>query len=81
MTTRPPATRGVRMRMHARGFTLFEVLIAVTNEPKLTVEDLRGVIKAKGMSTLAVPREIKAVREIPKLGTGKVNHRELAKMI
>ena len=36
-----------------------EALIAVTNEPKLTLD------------------EIKVVKEIPKLGTGKVNHREL----
>jgi len=26
---------------------------------------------------LSTPREIKVVKEIPKLGTGKVNHREL----
>jgi acyl-coenzyme A synthetase/AMP-(fatty) acid ligase len=28
-----------------------------------------------------VPREIKVVKEIPKLGTGKVNHRELQKLL
>jgi acyl-[acyl-carrier-protein]-phospholipid O-acyltransferase/long-chain-fatty-acid--[acyl-carrier-protein] ligase len=54
-----------------------ERLIAVTNEPKLQLEDLRAVIKGKGFSNLCVPRELRAVREIPKLGTGKVNHREL----
>jgi len=54
-----------------------EVLIAVSNEAKLTLEELRGAIKAKGMTNLCVPRELKFVREIPKLGTGKVNHREL----
>ncbi len=58
-----------------------EVLIAVTNEPKLSLEEIRAAIKAKGLSNLSVPREIKTVREIPKLGTGKVNHRELAKML
>jgi acyl-[acyl-carrier-protein]-phospholipid O-acyltransferase/long-chain-fatty-acid--[acyl-carrier-protein] ligase len=58
-----------------------ERLIAVTNEPKLTLEEIRTAIKAKGLSNLAVPREVKAVREIPKLGTGKVNHRELEKVI
>ena len=58
-----------------------EALIAVTNEPKLQLEDLRAAIKAKGLSNLSVPREIKVVREIPKLGTGKINHRELAKLI
>ncbi len=54
-----------------------EALIAVTNEPKLTLEEIRDAIKAKGLTNLSVPREIKVVKEIPKLGTGKVNHREL----
>jgi acyl-[acyl-carrier-protein]-phospholipid O-acyltransferase/long-chain-fatty-acid--[acyl-carrier-protein] ligase len=58
-----------------------ERLIAVSNEPKLTLEEIRAAIKGKGLSNLCVPREIKTVREIPKLGTGKVNHRELQKMI
>lgn len=54
-----------------------EVLIAVVNEPKLTLDDLRSVLRAKHLTNLCVPREIRTVREIPKLGTGKVNHREL----
>jgi len=58
-----------------------EALIAVTNEPKLQLEEIRASIKSRGMSNLSVPREIKVVREIPKLGTGKINHRELAKLI
>lgn len=58
-----------------------ERLIAISNEPKLTLEEIRAAIKAKGLSNLAVPREVKSVREIPKLGTGKVNHRELEKLI
>lgn len=58
-----------------------EALIAVTNEPKLQMDEIRAAIKAKGLSNLSVPREIKVVREIPKLGTGKINHRELATMV
>jgi acyl-[acyl-carrier-protein]-phospholipid O-acyltransferase/long-chain-fatty-acid--[acyl-carrier-protein] ligase len=58
-----------------------EALVAVSNEPKLSVDEIRSVIKARGMTNLCVPREIKVVREIPKLGTGKVNHRELQKML
>ncbi|HEX7618165.1 MAG TPA: AMP-binding protein, partial [Verrucomicrobiae bacterium] len=54
-----------------------EALIAVTNEPKLTLDEIRDAIKAKGLTNLSVPREIKVVKEIPKLGTGKFNHREL----
>jgi acyl-[acyl-carrier-protein]-phospholipid O-acyltransferase/long-chain-fatty-acid--[acyl-carrier-protein] ligase len=62
--TRPDADKG-------------EALIAVTNEPKLTLDEIRDAIKAKGLTNLSVPREIKVVKEIPKLGTGKVNHRGL----
>ncbi len=58
-----------------------EVLIAVTNEPKLQLDEIRAAIKAKGLSNLCIPREIKVVREIPKLGTGKTNHRELQKIL
>jgi len=58
-----------------------EVLIAAANEPKLSMEEVRAAIKAKGLSNLCVPREIVFVREIPKLGTGKTNHRELEKLI
>ncbi len=58
-----------------------ECLVAVSNEPRLDLEELRAAIKASGLSNLYVPREVKCVREIPKLGTGKVNHRELQKII
>ena len=58
-----------------------EKLIAVTNEPKLQLADLRAAIKAKGLSNLCAPREIKVVPSIPKLGTGKTNHRELEKIV
>jgi acyl-[acyl-carrier-protein]-phospholipid O-acyltransferase / long-chain-fatty-acid--[acyl-carrier-protein] ligase len=54
-----------------------EALIAVTNEPKLTLDEIRDAIKAKGLTNLSTPREIKTVKEIPKLGTGKVDHRGL----
>ena len=58
-----------------------EKLIAVTNEPKLTLEQVRAAINARGLSNLAVPREIKAIRDLPRLSTGKVNHRELEKIV
>ncbi len=54
-----------------------EALIAVTNEAKLTLDEIRDAIKARGLTNLSTPREIVVVKEIPKLGTGKVNHREL----
>ncbi len=58
-----------------------EVLIAAANESRLQLDEIRATLRAKGFSNLCVPREVKFVREIPKLGTGKVNHRELEKMI
>ena len=58
-----------------------ERLIAIANEPKLTLDHLRAAIKAKGLTNLCVPKEIKFVKEIPKLGTGKVNHRELLALV
>jgi acyl-[acyl-carrier-protein]-phospholipid O-acyltransferase/long-chain-fatty-acid--[acyl-carrier-protein] ligase len=58
-----------------------EALIAVSNEQKLNLEEVRAAIRAAGLSNLYVPREVKFARDIPKLGTGKVNHRELQRMI
>jgi acyl-[acyl-carrier-protein]-phospholipid O-acyltransferase / long-chain-fatty-acid--[acyl-carrier-protein] ligase len=58
-----------------------EKLIAVTNEPKLTLEEVRAAIHARGLNNLAVPREVKAIHNLPLLGTGKINHRELEKLV
>jgi acyl-[acyl-carrier-protein]-phospholipid O-acyltransferase / long-chain-fatty-acid--[acyl-carrier-protein] ligase len=58
-----------------------EILVAVSNEPRLSLEEIRVVLKAKGLSNLCVPRELSVVKEIPKLGTGKVDHRELARIL
>jgi acyl-[acyl-carrier-protein]-phospholipid O-acyltransferase/long-chain-fatty-acid--[acyl-carrier-protein] ligase len=55
-----------------------ERLVAVSNEPRLKLDDIRAVLRAKGLPNLGLPRELRFVREIPKLGTGKVAHRELA---
>lgn len=55
-----------------------ERLIAVSNDERLTLGEIREVISAKGLPNLFNPREIRYLRNIPKLGTGKVNHRELA---
>ena len=58
-----------------------ERLIAVTNESRLQLEEIRAVLRARGLPNLCVPREVRFTREIPKLGTGKVNHRELESRI
>ena len=58
-----------------------EKLIAVSNEARLTLEEMRAAIKAKGLPNIAAPREVKFIHEIPKLGTGKTNHRELERIL
>jgi acyl-[acyl-carrier-protein]-phospholipid O-acyltransferase/long-chain-fatty-acid--[acyl-carrier-protein] ligase len=58
-----------------------EALVAVTNEPRMRIEEIRSAIKSRGLTNLCVPREILVVRDIPKLGTGKVDHRELQKRL
>ena len=44
-------------------------------------DEIRQAIKAKGLTNLCVPREIRSVSEIPKLGTGKINHRALIELV
>jgi acyl-[acyl-carrier-protein]-phospholipid O-acyltransferase/long-chain-fatty-acid--[acyl-carrier-protein] ligase len=68
VVTRPDADKG-------------EILIAVTNEAKLTLADIRGAVRAAGLTNLCAPRELKVVVRIPKLGTGKTDHRELQRLL
>ncbi len=58
-----------------------EVLVAVTNEPRVTLDEIRGVLRAAGLPNICAPRELQVVREIPKLGTGKINHRALVELL
>jgi len=58
-----------------------EKIIAVTNERRLRLEEIREAIRSHGLSNLAVPREIRLIHELPHLGTGKVNHRELERQL
>jgi acyl-[acyl-carrier-protein]-phospholipid O-acyltransferase/long-chain-fatty-acid--[acyl-carrier-protein] ligase len=58
-----------------------EKLIAVTNEPRLTLEEVRVAIQDRGLSNLSVPREIKVLHDLPRLSTGKIDHRELEKAV
>jgi acyl-[acyl-carrier-protein]-phospholipid O-acyltransferase / long-chain-fatty-acid--[acyl-carrier-protein] ligase len=58
-----------------------EKLIAVTNDERVGLADIRAVLKAKGFSNLCAPREVRSVMSIPKLGTGKVDHRKLQEMV
>ncbi|PYJ03668.1 MAG: hypothetical protein DME25_11590, partial [Verrucomicrobia bacterium] len=58
-----------------------EKLVAITNEPRLDLDQIRQAIHARGLTNLAVPREIKVLPELPRLGTGKINLRELEKLV
>ncbi|MGA3181234.1 MAG: AMP-binding protein [Verrucomicrobiota bacterium] len=58
-----------------------ESLVAVANDQRLSMEELRAAIKASGLSNLYRPREIKYARDIPKLGTGKVDHLRLQTLL
>jgi acyl-[acyl-carrier-protein]-phospholipid O-acyltransferase/long-chain-fatty-acid--[acyl-carrier-protein] ligase len=58
-----------------------ERIIAVTNEKKLNLAQIREVIQSHGLTNLAVPKEIKIVTELPRLGSGKINHRQLEQVL
>jgi acyl-[acyl-carrier-protein]-phospholipid O-acyltransferase/long-chain-fatty-acid--[acyl-carrier-protein] ligase len=54
-----------------------EKLILVTNNPQAELKAAREVLKSKGFSDLASPRDIRVIKELPKLGTGKVDYVKL----
>ncbi len=58
-----------------------EKLIAVTNEGRIGLDEIREVLRSRGLNNLAVPREVKVVRQLPLLGTGKIDYRVLDKML
>ena len=58
-----------------------EKLVAVTNEPRLQLAEVRAAVRAKGLGNLCAPRELRVVRTIPKLGTGKTDHRTLQRQL
>jgi len=58
-----------------------EKLIAVTNEPVLQLAEVRDAITAAGMTNLCTPRDLRVMEELPKLGTGKLNHREVLQFV
>ena len=66
--TRPDEERGER-------------LVAVTNEPKLSLGQIRGAIQASGLSNLCVPRTLKVLHDLPRLGSGKIDYRRLDGLI
>ena len=53
----------------------------MTTESKLKTGEIRDAVAAAGLSNLCAPRELRVVKEIPKLGTGKLNHREVQRLV
>lgn len=54
-----------------------EKLVAVTNEPRLSLEEVREAVRSAGLGNLAAPRELKVIAEMPLLATGKVDYRRV----
>ncbi len=55
-----------------------ERLVAVTNCPELAMAEVREALRSKGLGNLSIPRDLRCIPHIPKLGTGKTDHRALA---
>ncbi len=58
-----------------------EMLVAVANDAHILISEIRMVLKAKGFSNLCMPRDLRFLKDIPKLGTGKVDHRALLALV
>ncbi|MBT4622919.1 MAG: AMP-binding protein, partial [Verrucomicrobia bacterium] len=58
-----------------------ERLVAVTNELGLTLAEVREAVTAAGMTNLCVPRDLRVMDVLPKLGTGKMHHREVLEFV
>jgi acyl-[acyl-carrier-protein]-phospholipid O-acyltransferase/long-chain-fatty-acid--[acyl-carrier-protein] ligase len=58
-----------------------ERLVLVTNSKDAELKTVREILKTKGFSDLACPREIRYMKDMPKLGTGKVDYVRLKELI
>ena len=58
-----------------------ERIIVVTNHPSADLKGIRDTLKGQGFTELAMPREMRHVKQLPKLGTGKVDYPALQKAL
>lgn len=58
-----------------------EKIVAVTNEPRLSLAQIREALQTAGLSNLAVPKNLVLVPELPLLGSGKINYPELERSL
>lgn len=54
-----------------------EQLLLITEKPKLTQSILASKFKEYGLSILSVPKQIKFIKKIPRLGSGKTDYQIL----
>lgn len=58
-----------------------ERLILVTTRKDLTLGQVREFLRAEGIAELAFPRDLVSMRELPKLGTGKIDYITLGRKV
>jgi acyl-[acyl-carrier-protein]-phospholipid O-acyltransferase / long-chain-fatty-acid--[acyl-carrier-protein] ligase len=58
-----------------------EKLIIVTNNKEVDTRTAREKLKTQGFSDLACPKDVRFLKEIPKLGTGKVDYVKLKELL
>ncbi len=58
-----------------------ERLMVVTNNTEVELKAVRETLRTRGFSELASPRDVRFMKDIPKLGTGKIDYVKLDRMI
>ena len=58
-----------------------ERLILVTTFKEATRELVLGVLRAKGLPEIAAPREVRVVKSLPLLGSGKIDVQQVQKLV
>lgn len=53
----------------------------MTNDAQIDQRRVRDTLKGRGFPDLAVPRTIRFMKDIPKLGSGKIDYVRLKRMI
>jgi acyl-[acyl-carrier-protein]-phospholipid O-acyltransferase/long-chain-fatty-acid--[acyl-carrier-protein] ligase len=58
-----------------------EKLVVVTSNREIDLKTVRDVLKSKGFSDLAIPRDLSFVKDIPKLGAGKIDYPKVREIV
>ena len=58
-----------------------ERLVVVTSNPDVDLRKVREALRSRGFSELASPRDMRFMREIPRLGSGKIDYVRLSEMM